>query len=121
MYAKGAVRPTATSPFFILREIKPEGSEVYIGQVTLFYCADDTKRLAPVNNDGRRGALFLNDWAITQMGYTELRTECFTSNLGSVKLWKKFDFVEEWALRSTVTLSKAKGSGKEPGVMFCGR
>ncbi|KAJ7087148.1 acyl-CoA N-acyltransferase [Mycena epipterygia] len=145
MYAEGTFRPAGTSPFSILREIKPDGSEVYAGQVTLFYCGNGTKRLSPVNEEwedwrarekvweigaaihpdywrtGLASAgvkLILNEWAIAHMGCTELRAECFASNLGSVKLWEKFGFVEEPALRSTVTVSEAKGGGEEPSVVF---
>ncbi|KAJ7696954.1 hypothetical protein B0H17DRAFT_928851 [Mycena rosella] len=142
-YAEGKFLPAGTAPFSILRELKPDGSEVYVGQVTVFYCGDDTKRLTPVNAaweewrtrtkvweigaaihpDYQRTGLataavdvFMHQWVIPQMGATELRAQCFASNLGSVKLWQKYGFVEEPSLRGEVTVSEAKGGGVEPDM-----
>jgi ribosomal protein S18 acetylase RimI-like enzyme len=41
----------------------------------------------------------LKDWAVAQMGCTEIRAQCFLSNVGSVKLWEKYGFVDDPALR----------------------
>lgn len=30
--------------------------------------------------------VFMHDWAVAQMGATELRAKCFASNIGSVRL-----------------------------------
>ncbi|KAJ6541017.1 hypothetical protein DFH09DRAFT_1174943 [Mycena vulgaris] len=144
-YAEGKFLPAATAPFSILREIKPDGSEVYVGQVTVFYAGDKTKRLTPVNDaweewrtrtkvweigaalhpDYQRMGLataavtlFMNDWVIAQMGATELRAQCFVSNLGSVKLWQKHGFVEEPSLGGVVNVSEAKGGGVEPDMVL---
>ncbi|KAJ7493658.1 hypothetical protein FB451DRAFT_1360428 [Mycena latifolia] len=144
-YAEGKFLPAATAPFSILRETKPDGSEVYVGQVTVFYCGDSVKRLTPLNDaweewrtrtkvweigavihpDYHRTGLataavrvFMHDWVIPQMGATELRAQCFASNLGSVKLWQKFGFVEEPSLRGVVTVDEAKGGGIEPDVTY---
>jgi RimJ/RimL family protein N-acetyltransferase len=47
----------------------------------------------------------LNEWAVPQMGCTEVRAQCFMSNLGSVKLWEKHGFVEEPELRGEFSVS----------------
>ncbi|KAJ7493702.1 hypothetical protein FB451DRAFT_1490992 [Mycena latifolia] len=60
--------------------------------------------------------VFMHDWVVPQMGATELRAQCFASNLGSVKLWQKYGFIEEPSLRDVVTVDKAKGGGAEPGM-----
>jgi hypothetical protein len=41
----------------------------------------------------------LKDWAVAQMGCTEIHAQCFLSNVGSVKLWEKYGFVDDPALR----------------------
>ncbi|KAJ7113603.1 hypothetical protein C8R44DRAFT_855971 [Mycena epipterygia] len=123
------------------------GSEVYVGQVTPFYCGDDMMRSSPVNygweewytralkvwgigaaihpdywSTGLAWAgvnIILHDWAIAPTGCTELCAECFASNLGSVKLWESLaSSIEEPALRGTVAVSEAIGGGQEPGVVF---
>ncbi|KAJ6485337.1 hypothetical protein C8R47DRAFT_980257 [Mycena vitilis] len=126
-YAAGSFLPAAYYPFTVLRERLPGGGEEYVGQVTLMYAGDRAKRLTPPNDAWEEwrtrtkvfeiGAAFraewhnkglgtaviglvLPQWAVQQMGCTELRAQCFLSNLGSVKLWQKHGFVEHEALRS---------------------
>ncbi|KAJ7115696.1 hypothetical protein C8R44DRAFT_927162 [Mycena epipterygia] len=135
MYAEGTFRPAGSSPFSILREIRDDGSEVYVRQVTL--CG--VKRLYPADEgweDWRKdtklweiGAalhpyywsmglasagvkLIFEDWAIGD-GLHRVRAECLVSNTGSVRLWQKNGFVEEPALRNTITVIDAKGGGEE--------
>jgi len=144
-YAEGAFRPAAAAPFCILRERQDDGSDAYVGQVTMFYCGDEEKRRTPVNDAWEEwrtrtkvweiGAalrpeyhskglasvavkLILNEWAVPQMGCTEIRAQCFMSNLGSVKLWEKHGFVEEPELRGVVNVSEAKGGGVEPDCVL---
>ncbi|KAJ7171650.1 hypothetical protein C8R43DRAFT_20945 [Mycena crocata] len=144
-YAEGKFLPAESDPFSVLRERKPDGSEVYVGQVTIMYCGDDEKRLTPVNDAWeewrtrtkvweigaalrpeyhRKGvasaavSVIMNDWAIPQMGCTELRAQCFVSNVGSVKLWEKHGFVENPTLRGEVTVSEVKGGGVEPDCVL---
>lgn len=33
----------------VLREIQPDGKEVLVGEMSLYYCGDNTKRVTPVN------------------------------------------------------------------------
>ncbi|KAJ6522740.1 acyl-CoA N-acyltransferase [Mycena capillaripes] len=135
-YAEGTFRPAAAAPFCILRERQGDGSDAYVGQITMFYCGDEEKRQTPVNDaweewrtrtkvweigaalrpeyhgKGLASAavnIMLNEWAVPQMGCTEIRAQCFMSNLGSVKLWEKHGFVEEPALRG-VFLSRLSSS-----------
>ncbi|KAJ7452677.1 hypothetical protein B0H11DRAFT_282073 [Mycena galericulata] len=143
-YAKGTFLPAATDPFDVLRERKSDGSEEYVGQVTLGSMGEATKRLTPVNDtweEWRSRRVFgigaalrpeyhrqgvasaavgtiLEQWAVPQMGCTEIRAECFISNLGSVKLWEKHGFVEEPSKRGVVTIPEAKGGGVEPDCML---
>ncbi|KAJ6620512.1 hypothetical protein B0H10DRAFT_1791818 [Mycena sp. CBHHK59/15] len=144
-YAAGRFRPVDTYPFAIVREVLADGTEAYVGEVTLFYCGDAEKRLSPVNDAWEawrtrtkvweigaalcveyhgRGiasaavAVAMNEWAIPQMGATELRAQCFVSNTPSVKLWQKHGFVENPALRGEVKVSEAKGGGVEPDMVL---
>ncbi|KAJ7924711.1 acyl-CoA N-acyltransferase [Mycena leptocephala] len=141
-YAEGTFRPAAAAPFCILRERQEDGdgADKYVGQVTMFYCGDAETRRTPVNDAWEEwrtrtkvwgiGAalrpeyhgkglgsaavsIVLNEWAVPQMGCTEVRAQCFMSNLGSVKLWEKHGFVEEPELRGVVNVDEAKGGGVE--------
>lgn len=59
--------------------------------------------------------VIMHDWAIAQMGATEIRAQCFVSNIPSVKLWQKYGFVEmpELIPRGIVHVEEAKGGGIE--------
>ncbi|KAF7375696.1 N-acetyltransferase domain-containing protein [Mycena sanguinolenta] len=139
-YAKGEYRPAASSPFNVLHERKEDGSEEYVGQVTLGPMGPSAKRVTPVNETWeqwrsrgvftigavlnlkyhRQGVasaavrLLLDEWAVPQMGCTEIHASAFVSNVASVKLWEKFGFVEEPSLRGVVQIPEAKGGGVEP-------
>ncbi|KAJ7649460.1 acyl-CoA N-acyltransferase [Mycena polygramma] len=144
-YAAGSFLPAACYPFTVLRERRPDGSEEYVGQVTVMYSGDGEKRLTPVNDAWEEwrtrtkvfeiGAAFrpewhrqglataaigvvLPHWAVTQMGCTELRAECLASNIGSVKVWQKYGFVEHGALRTEVKIDEVKGGGTQQGCVF---
>ncbi|KAJ7240145.1 hypothetical protein B0H12DRAFT_57706 [Mycena haematopus] len=139
-YAAGEFRPAASSPFNVLHERKPDGSEEYVGQVTLGPAGDSAKRVTPVSEAWeewrspkvfgigaalrpeyhRKGVasaavrVLLEEWAVPQMGCTEIHAEAFVSNVGSVKLWEKHGFVEEPSRRGVVHVPEAKGGGVEP-------
>jgi RimJ/RimL family protein N-acetyltransferase len=66
-------------------------------------------------------AVKMHEWAVGQMGATELRAQCFVSNVASVKLWQKHGFVEDPALRGEITVSEAKGGGVEPDMTLIWR
>ncbi|KAJ7153277.1 acyl-CoA N-acyltransferase [Mycena filopes] len=144
-YADGHFRPASSAPFCILRERREDGAEVYVGQVIMYDCGAEEKRRTPVNEaweawrvgthvweigaalrpeyhgKGLASAavkLIMNEWAVPQMGLTEVRAQCFMSNLGSVKLWEKHGFVEEPELRGVVNVSEAKGGGVEPDCVL---
>ncbi|KAF7348920.1 N-acetyltransferase domain-containing protein [Mycena venus] len=144
-YAEGAFRPAACYPFTVLRERLPDGVEEYVGQVTVMYAGDGEKRRTPVNEAWeewrmrtkvfeigaalrpewhRKGLataavrVAMHDWAIPQMGCTELRAECLASNIGSVKIWQKYGFVEDPELRTEVKIIEAKGGGVEQGCVL---
>ncbi|KAJ6488948.1 hypothetical protein C8R45DRAFT_993248 [Mycena sanguinolenta] len=136
-YAKGEFCPAASSPFNVLHERKEDGSEEYVGQVTLG--PDNAKRVTPVNEAWeqwrargvftigavlnlqyhRQGVastavrVLLDEWAVPQMGCTEIRASAYVSNAASVKLWEKFGFVEEPSMRGVVQVPEAKGGGAE--------
>ncbi|KAJ7153230.1 hypothetical protein C8R46DRAFT_1119802 [Mycena filopes] len=139
-YAAGSFLPAGSAPFEVLRERLPSGGEEYVGQVTVMYAGDKTVRTTPVNAEWeewrtrtkvwgigaalraefhRQGiataavAVVMKDWAIPQMGCTELHADCFVSNVGSVKIWERYGFVENPALRGEVTLPESKGGGVE--------
>ncbi|KAF8175666.1 hypothetical protein K438DRAFT_1770961 [Mycena galopus ATCC 62051] len=127
-YAEGRFLPASCYPFTVLRERLPDGKEEeYVGQVTVMYAGDRETRRTPVNEAWeewrtrmkvfeigaalrpewhRKGlataavCVVMHDWAIPQMGCTELRAECLASNIGSVKVWQKYGFVEDPELRS---------------------
>ncbi|KAF8168836.1 hypothetical protein K438DRAFT_1774613 [Mycena galopus ATCC 62051] len=73
-------------------------------------------------------SVVMHDWAIPQMGCTELRAECLASNIGSVKVWQKYEFVEDPELRSAfvfffsmnaeVKIIEAKGGGVEQSCVL---
>ncbi|KAJ7092368.1 hypothetical protein B0H15DRAFT_947929 [Mycena belliarum] len=135
MYAEGTFLPAETAPFSILRERTHGGSDVYVGQVTAASAGADAKRFFPANAawedwrartavtaaihpDYQRMGLataavrvFMHDWAVAQMGATELRAKCFASNIGS-----KHGFIEEPLLRGEVAVIEAKGGGVEPDM-----
>jgi RimJ/RimL family protein N-acetyltransferase len=54
--------------------------------------------------------IVMHDWAIPQMGCTELRAECLASNIGSVKVWQKYGFVEDPELHSAFFPSSSSSS-----------
>ncbi|KAJ7614435.1 hypothetical protein FB45DRAFT_873962 [Roridomyces roridus] len=107
-YASGKWKPAPSSPFDVVREIKEDGSEAYVGQVT-FGVDEHTKRTTPVpegleewrievvceigavlnleyHNRGIASAAvrtILHDWAVPQMGATEIHAGCFQSNISS--------------------------------------
>jgi len=141
-YAEGHFLPAEMNVCSALREVQPDGKEVFVGEISLYYCGDEAKRVTPVNESWEEwrtrtkvweiGAaikssyqgkgltsaaihVLKNDWAIAQMGATELRAQCFVSNTPSVKLWQKHGFVEmrELVPRGTVHVEEAKGSGVE--------
>ncbi|KAJ6554176.1 hypothetical protein B0H19DRAFT_1152752 [Mycena capillaripes] len=141
-YAEGTFLPASCDPFSVLRERRPDGTEVYVGQVTVMYEGPNEKRRTPVNEAWeawrsrekvwgigaalrpeyhRQGiasaavGVIMHQWAIPQMGCTELRAECLKSNVGSVKIWEKYGFVEDPELRTEVTITEAKGGGIEQG------
>jgi len=144
-YGEGKFRPALSAPFCILRERLEDGTEVYVGQVTMYYCGEGEKRRTPVNDaweewrtrthvweigaairpeyhgKGLASAavnVVINEWAVPQMGCTEVRAQCFMSNLGSVKLWEKHGFVEDPELRGVVNVPEAKGGGVEPDCVL---
>ncbi|KAF8177911.1 acyl-CoA N-acyltransferase [Mycena galopus ATCC 62051] len=143
-YAEGNFRPAASSPFNVLRERKPDGSEEYVGQVTLGPMGPNAKRATPVNNAWEEwrspqvfgiGAalhpeyhgkgiasaavrLLLEEWAVPQIGCTEIHAQAFVSNIASVKLWEKHGFVEEPSRRGVVQVPEAKGGGVEPDCVL---
>ncbi|KAJ7724729.1 hypothetical protein DFH07DRAFT_854603 [Mycena maculata] len=143
-YTEGKFLPATSSPFNVVRECLPDGSEEYVGQVTLGPMGPQKKRLTPVNDAWedwratqvhsmgavlrpeyhRKGIasaavrLVLNEWAVPQMGCTEIHAQCFVSNLGSYKLWEKYGFVEEPSMRKPVTISEAKGGGEETDCLL---
>jgi hypothetical protein len=49
-YAAGNFLPASCDPFSVLRERLADGSEAYVGQVTVMYTGDDEKRRTPVND-----------------------------------------------------------------------
>ncbi|KAF7348918.1 N-acetyltransferase domain-containing protein [Mycena venus] len=137
-YAEGTFRPAACYPFTVLRERLPDSTEEYVGQVTVMYAGDGETRRTPVNETWeewrtrtkvfeigaalrpewhRKGLataavrVAMHDWAIPQMGCTELRAECLASNIGSVKIWQKYGFVEDPEFRTEVQIFEAKGAG----------
>ncbi|KAF8177885.1 acyl-CoA N-acyltransferase [Mycena galopus ATCC 62051] len=142
--AEGNFRPAASSPFNVLRERKPDGSEEYVGQVTLGPMGPNAKRATPINNaweDWRSPQVFeigaalrpeyhgkgiasaavrllLEEWAVPQMGCTEIHAQAFVSNVASVKLWEKHGFVEEPSRRGVVQVPEAKGGGVEPDCVL---
>ncbi|KAJ7819439.1 hypothetical protein B0H14DRAFT_2600606 [Mycena olivaceomarginata] len=62
--------------------------------------------------------IVMHDWAIPQMGCTELCAECLASNIGSVRVWQKYGFVEDPELRTEVKITEAKGGGVEQGCVL---
>ncbi|KAK7053659.1 N-acetyltransferase domain-containing protein [Favolaschia claudopus] len=144
-FAKGVFRPAACNPFFVLRERQADtGKEIYVGQVTVGFDEGPEKRRTPINSAWeewrnhrvwqigaalrpeyhRQGiataavGVAMNEWAIPQMGCTEIKAECFASNTGSMKLWVKFGFVEDPELRGEMTIPEAKGGGVEQERAF---
>ncbi|KAJ7619473.1 hypothetical protein FB45DRAFT_799924, partial [Roridomyces roridus] len=133
-YASGRWKPAASAPFDVIREIKEDGSEVYVGQAT-FGVDEHTKRTTPVpegleewrieavcdigaalnveyHNRGIASAAvrtILNEWAVPQMGATEIHAGCFQSNTASAKLWEKHGFVEVPELRGSYKVPEVKG------------
>jgi hypothetical protein len=56
--------------------------------------------------------VFFEDRVVAQMGATELRAQCFASNLGASSRGRSTA-----SLRGVVNVSDAKGSGIEPDVV----
>ncbi|KAF8175672.1 acyl-CoA N-acyltransferase [Mycena galopus ATCC 62051] len=145
-YAEGKSLPASCYPFTVLRERLPGGKEEeYVGQVTVMYAGERETRRTPVNEAWeewrtrtkvfeigaalrpewhRKGLataavrVVMHDWAIPQMGCTELRAECLASNIGSVKVWQKYGFVEDPELRTEVKIIEAKGGGVEQSCVL---
>ncbi|KAJ7818804.1 hypothetical protein B0H14DRAFT_2601092 [Mycena olivaceomarginata] len=143
-YASGTFRPAASSPFFVLRERQPSGPDAYVGQVSI---GPDpgAARVSPINDQWeawrshgvldmgaalnvayhRRGVasaavrVLLEDWAVPQMGATEIHASAYVSNVASVRLWEKHGFVEEKGMRGVVSVPEAKGGGGG-GELFVG-
>ncbi|KAJ7915349.1 hypothetical protein B0H13DRAFT_2000517 [Mycena leptocephala] len=126
-YAAGNFLPASCDPFSVLRERLADGSEAYVGQVTVMYTGDDEKRRTPVNDAweewrsrtkvweiGGAGiasaaiGVVLKDWAVAQMGCTEIPRPMLL-------LWEKYGFVDDPALRQEITVTEAKGGGVEQG------
>ncbi|KAF8168844.1 acyl-CoA N-acyltransferase [Mycena galopus ATCC 62051] len=144
-YAENKFLPASCYPFTVLRERLPDREEEYVGQVTVMYAGDRETRRTPVNDAWeewrtrtkvfeigaalrpewhRKGLataavrVVMHDWAIPQMGCTELRAECLASNIGSVKVWQKYGFVEDPELRTEVKIIEAKGGGVEQSCVL---
>ncbi|KAF8175662.1 hypothetical protein K438DRAFT_1979558 [Mycena galopus ATCC 62051] len=145
-YAEGRFLPASCYPFTVLRERLPNGKEEeYVGQVTVMYAGDQEKRRTLVNEAWeewhtrtkvfeigaalrpewhRKGLataavrVVMHDWAIPQMGCTEFRAECLASNIGSIKVWQKYGFVEDPALRTEVKIIEAKGGGVDQSCVL---
>ncbi|KAJ7048340.1 hypothetical protein C8F01DRAFT_117870 [Mycena amicta] len=147
-YATGTFRPTAvdSSPFSVLRERKGDGvDDVYVGQVTVgFRGGSSGVRKTPVkevceswrktegfcdigaalNADYHRQGIasvatkVIFDFAVEQMGATEIRAGVLQSNTGSVRLWEKLGFVEDESMRAQVKLDEAKGGGVGIGCCY---
>jgi RimJ/RimL family protein N-acetyltransferase len=145
-YASGTFRPAASSPFFVLRERQPSGPDAYVGQVSI---GPDpgAARVSPINDQWeawrshgmldmgaalnvayhRRGVasaavrVLLEDWAIPQMGATEIHASAYVSNVASVRLWEKHGFVEEKGMRGVVSVPEAKGGGEEENCLLVWR
>lgn len=63
-YGEGRFRPALSAPFCVLRERREDGSEVYVGQVTMYYCGEEEKRRTPVNDAWEEWRTRTNVWEI---------------------------------------------------------
>ncbi|KAF7305188.1 N-acetyltransferase domain-containing protein [Mycena kentingensis (nom. inval.)] len=147
-YAAGTFRPTVvdSNPFSVLRERRGDGIEdAYVGQVTVGFRggASGVRRTpvregceawrkkegfcdigAALNVDYHRKGIasaaskVVFDFAVEQMGATEIRAGVLQTNVGSVRLWEKLGFVEDESLRSEVEIDEAKGGGVPTGTCY---
>ncbi|KAJ7153228.1 hypothetical protein C8R46DRAFT_1228169 [Mycena filopes] len=118
-YAAGNFRPAACAPFEVLRDRVSPGREEYVGEVRLVRTKVWNIGAVLRPEFHRQGiataavGVVINDWAIPQMGCTELQALCFVLNVGSVKIWERYGFIEDPLLRGEVTLPESKGGGVE--------
>ncbi|KAF7375687.1 N-acetyltransferase domain-containing protein [Mycena sanguinolenta] len=108
-YTKGEFRPAASSPFNVLHERKPDwGEEEQWREVFTIGAVLNLK----YHRQGVASAavrVLLDEWAVPQMGCTDIHTSAFASHVASVRLWEKFAFVEQPSMRGVVQVPEAKG------------
>ncbi|KAF7317253.1 N-acetyltransferase domain-containing protein [Mycena chlorophos] len=147
-YADGLFRPTAadSNPFSVLRERKGDGEpDVYVGQVSCSFREGPGAMLkrpvregieswrktesvceigAALNFDYHGKGIasvatkVVFDFAVEQMGATEIHAELLLKNPASARVWQKLGLIEDESLRTQITMPEVKGGQVETSCVY---